>query len=47
MTHYILAILAIIIAVILIKKFVSCMVRIIIFAALLATLAAIYFMYFT
>lgn len=45
MNEYIIGIIAIIIAVILIKKFVGCMVRAVITLALFAILAALYFCY--
>lgn len=45
MVYYVLAILAIIIAVILIKRFVGCLFRIIVTVVLTAVLAYIYFMY--
>lgn len=45
MTEYIVAILAIIIAIMLIKKFVGCMIRIVITLVLMAILVFLYFTY--
>ncbi len=45
MTQYIIAILAIIVAILLIKKFVGCMIRTIITFVLIAILIALYYAY--
>lgn len=45
MTEYIIGIVAIIIAIILIKRFVGCMIRTVVTLALIAVLAALYYFY--